>query len=109
MIVHDGSAMPYRNCIVENLHYYVDVLFDTLIDYYVIGMYRHSSIYKEIINSQINYRIALGQSNSKNRKFNSVSITQENAIALLFNNYHGNALKQATSDISDYSFAEICD
>ena len=30
MIVHDGSHFPYIDVIVQNLHYYVDSLIDTI-------------------------------------------------------------------------------
>jgi len=52
MIVHSGSYMPYRDMIVENLHFYVDVLMDTLIEYYHFGLLNHSSIYRKILSEE---------------------------------------------------------
>ena len=34
MIVHNGEYMPYLNVILGNLHYYIDAMFDLLIEYY---------------------------------------------------------------------------
>ena len=31
MIVHDGTSYPYLESIVENLHYYVDELFEFIL------------------------------------------------------------------------------
>jgi hypothetical protein len=95
MIVHNGSFMPYRDIIIENLHYYVDVLIDTLIEYYNMGINTHASIYKNILNEQANYQVSLGMPLNKKAKSNSISITAENALELIFNEYSGNPIKKA--------------
>ena len=80
MIVHNGSSMPYRDIIIENLHYYVDVLIDTLIEYYNIGITTHTSIYKNILNEQANYYVALGTPLSKKAKATVIQLTADNAL-----------------------------
>lgn len=95
MIVHNGSSMPYRDIIIENLHYYVDVLIDTLIEYYNIGIINHTSIYKNILNEQANYYVALGTPLNKKAKANSIQLTADNALELIFNEYSGNPIKKA--------------
>ena len=49
MIVHNGSYMPYRNLLVENLLFYVDSLLETLIQYYCMDYTDNDSIYRDII------------------------------------------------------------
>ena len=60
MIVHSGSYMPYLSIIIENFHFYVDVLFDTLIEYYHLGLLNHTSIYKDILSKETSYNAKLG-------------------------------------------------
>ena len=43
MIVHDGSHFPYIELVVQNLHFYVDNLIDT-INYYVGKGYKSLDI-----------------------------------------------------------------
>lgn len=95
MIVHNGSSMPYRDIIIENLHYYVDVLIDTLIEYYNIGITTHTSIYKNILNEQANYYVALGTPLSKKAKATVIQLTADNALEMIFNEYSGNPIKKA--------------
>lgn len=38
MIVHNGEHMPYLEIVLGNLHYYVDAMFDVLIEYYHMGI-----------------------------------------------------------------------
>lgn len=95
MIVHNGSSMPYIDIITENLHFYVDVLIETLIEYYNLGILNHSTIYKDILNSQAYYHLIMCGSFSKKGKIESKPITVENALELIFNNYSGNIVKKA--------------
>ena len=96
MIVHSGSYMPYRNMIVENLHFYVDVLLDTLIEYYHVGLLNHTSIYQNIISEETEHLIKLGVPiKNKNQKSDSIIFTDENALALILNNYSGSFIKKA--------------
>ena len=95
MIVHNGSSMPYRDIIIENLHYYVDVLIDTLIEYYNIGIITHTSIYKNILNEQANYYVTLGTPLNKKSKATAIQLTADNALEMIFNEYSGNPIKKA--------------
>ena len=94
MIVHSGAYMPYRDMIVENLHFYVDVLLDTLIEYYHIGLLNHASIYKNIYIEEIEYHVSLGIPLNGNGKQTVVAISEDNALKLIFNGYSGNAVKK---------------
>lgn len=95
MIVHNGSSMPYIDIIIENLHYYVDVLIDTLIEYYNIGIIAHTSIYRDILNGQANYYAALGTPLNKKSKAAAIQLTVDNALKMIFNDYSGNPIKKA--------------
>lgn len=99
MIVHNGSSMPYRDIIIENLHFYVDVLIETLIEYYNLGILNHSTIYKDILNSQVHYHLIMCGSLSKKGKVESKAITIENALDLIFNGYSGNVVKKTLNDV----------
>lgn len=101
MIVHNGSSLPYRTIIVENLHYYVDVLLDTLIEYYCLGISDHSNIFKDILHKQNNHCRLLGISMEKNGKNSTVLLTKENALRLIFNGYSGNVIKKTITQILD--------
>lgn len=95
MIVHNGSHMPYLNIIVENLHFYVDVLIDTLIEYYHMGLMNHLSIYKNIADDEMSHYIDLGVSLIGKKKQNQISLTADNALDLIFNGYSGNTIRKA--------------
>ena len=99
MIVHNGSSLPYRTIIVENLHYYVDTLLDTLIEYYCIGIREHSSIFKHIMHEQVNHYRLLGAPVAKNEKQQIVQLTKENALQLIFNGYSGNLIKKTVEKV----------
>lgn len=99
MIVHNGSFMPYRDIIIENLHYYVDVLIDTLIEYYNNDIISNSSIYKHLLNNQASYQVALGTPFNKKEKNRSIAITSDNAMELIFNKYSGNPIKRVVDDV----------
>lgn len=45
MIVHNGEHMPYLNIILGNLHYYIDAMFDILIEYYHLGIKRNQYVF----------------------------------------------------------------
>lgn len=45
MIVHSGEHMPYLNVILGNLHYYVDAMFDILIEYYHLGFEDNHNVF----------------------------------------------------------------
>ena len=95
MIVHNGAYMPYRDIIVENLHYYVDVLVDTLMEYYRIGFLNHASIYKNILSEEASHYVSLGMPINKKEKAKTIELTEDNALQLIFNGYNGNMVKKA--------------
>lgn len=99
MIVHSGSYMPYRNLIIENLHYYVDALLDTLIEYYNLGITNHQSIYRDISRQENSYLLKLGFDPKNKRKQKVVQITLENALDIIFNCYSGNIIKKAIDKV----------
>ena len=99
MIVHSGAYMPYRDMIVENLHFYVDVLLDTLIEYYHIGLLNHTSIYKNICIEEAEYYVSLGIPLNGNGKQTAIAISEDNALKLIFNGYSGNTVKKAISRV----------
>lgn len=98
MIVHSGSYMPYLSIIIENLHFYVDVLFDTLIEYYHLGLIKHTSIYKDILSKETSYYAKLGiniKSTKQKEKQQIIEINKQNALDLILNGYRGNTIKKA--------------
>lgn len=59
MIVHDGSHFPYIDLVVQNLHFYVDNLIDT-INYYVGKGYESLDIiYAKLSNKEFSYQMIL--------------------------------------------------
>lgn len=100
MIVHDGTSMSYRDIIVENLHFYVDALFDTIIEYYHLGMKNHASIYKDILNKELEHHHKLGMSlrNSK-KKQEVIALNETNVLDLVFNGYRGKRINRLITDI----------
>lgn len=60
MIVHNGKHMPYLQIILGNLHYYVDAMFDVLIEYYHIGIVRNQSVFYHIQKEELRYWQMLG-------------------------------------------------
>ena len=87
MIVHNGTFLPYLNTITENLHYYVDVLIDTLLEYYNLDFRDNNSIYRDIMTKEIQYQMTLGRKElSKNcSPKDGIDISKENVFELLFN------------------------
>ena len=99
MIVHDGSYMPYRDLLVENLHFYVDSLFETLIQYYLIGYLDNSSIYMDIMCKEIIHYQKLGLPiKNKKKKFTTFSFSETNALELIYNGFNGNFIKKAIEE-----------
>ena len=99
MIVHDGSYMPYRDLLVENLHFYVDSLFETLIQYYLIGYLDNSSIYMDIMCKEIIHYQKLGLPiKNKKEKFTTFSFSETNALELIYNGFNGNFIKKAIEE-----------
>lgn len=47
MIVHDGSHLPYINNIIENLHFYVDELFEYMITCFGNGVFNPNAIFSD--------------------------------------------------------------
>lgn len=101
MIVHNGSYMPYLDTITENLHYYVDILIDTLIDYYNFGFEDNNSIYKDIFNEETLYFMKLGCTDLTKKLTikDAVEITEENVFSLVFNDYFGNSTQKAIKEV----------
>lgn len=110
MIVHSGSYMPYLSIIIENLHYYVDVLFDTLIEYYHFGLVKHTSIYRDILSKETSYYAKLGiniKSTKSKEKQQVIPISKENALELILNGYSGNAVKKALNQVIEEQRNEV--
>lgn len=96
MIVHNGSYMPYVDVIAENLHFYVDELFDVLIEYYHNGIINNASIYKNIEVEEISYLRELGVQVTKPKSKQTVhAITEQNALGMIFNGYDGKVVQKA--------------
>ena len=111
MIVHNGSSMPYRDLLVENLHFYVDSLLETLMQYYLRGYRNNNNIYRDIMISENSHYLKLGLPIlNKKEKFNSKSFTEENVIELVYNGFNGNQLKKIIENIINDDPSEIdCD
>ena len=92
MIVHNGEHMPYLNIILGNLHYYVDAMFDALIEYYHMGIESNRIIFYAIEKEEMLYWKVLGL-DEKGRKIEGKEITEENYKKIIFNEYEGNAVK----------------
>ena len=92
MIVHNGEHMPYLNIILGNLHYYVDAMFDALIEYYHMGIESNRIIFYDIEKEEMLYWKVLGL-DEKGKKVEGKEITEENYKKIIFNEYEGNAVK----------------
>lgn len=66
MIVHDGSHFPYVDLVVQNLHFYIDSLIDT-VNYYVSEGYGSLDIvFAKLSHEEFDYLSMLDlQDNSK--------------------------------------------
>ncbi len=98
MIVHNGEHMPYLNIILENLHYYVDTMFDVLIEYYHMGIENNRIIFYDIEKDEMLYWGALGL-DEKGKKVDIKEITEENYKKIIFNEYEGNAVKNVVKQV----------
>ncbi len=59
MIVHDGSHFPYIDIIVQNIHYYVDTLVDTINLYAGKGYRSINTIYTALQQKEYRYILSL--------------------------------------------------
>ena len=59
MIVHDGSYFPYIGIIVQNLHYYIDCLIDTINFYAGKGYRSIEAIYTALQQQEYKYMLLL--------------------------------------------------
>lgn len=67
MIVHDGSHFPYIDLVVQNLHFYVDNLIDT-INYYVGKGYESLDIiYTMLSNKEFSYQMILEKTDASKK------------------------------------------
>lgn len=85
MIVHNGENMPYIDTILENLHYYVDVLIGNLFDYYKKGMFYNESIYQEARVLSICRKNLLVKEEKK--KIQYLTLDADNLIKYIFNKF----------------------
>ena len=92
MIVHSGEYMPYLNVILGNLHYYIDAMFDLLIEYYHLEIEHNHNIFYHAQKEEIQYWNCLGL-DDKGKKIVSREIDASNYAEIIFNNYEGNAIK----------------
>lgn len=92
MIVHNGKHMPYLNIILGNLHYYIDALFDLLIEYYHLGVEHNHNVFYHIQKEEMRHWCSLGL-DDKGKKIDSKEITASNYSDIIFNGYEGNAIK----------------
>lgn len=92
MIVHDGKHMPYLEIILGNLHYYVDSIFDVLIEYYQLGFENNKNIFFHIEREELVYYNRLGLDKS-GKSVAEKTIDSFNYKDLLFNGYEGNSVK----------------
>lgn len=106
MIVHNGEHMPYLNVILGNLHYYVDAMFDLLIEYYHLGIENNHNVFYHIQKAEMRHWNLLGL-DDKGRKIDPKEITATNYSSIIFNGYEGNAIKnivrQAIADMKKKS------
>ena len=82
MIVHDGSHFPYIDLIVQNLHFYIDALMDT-INFYVGKGY--TSL--EVIYALLNRKEFEYQKNLEKKDNNSLSINDDYVAIVLGDAY----------------------
>lgn len=92
MIVHNGEHMPYLNVVLGNLHYYIDTIFDVLIEHYHLEMQNNRIIFYDIEKEEMLYWEVLGL-DEKGKKIEAKEITEANYKKITFNEYEGNAVK----------------
>ena len=88
--------MPYLHVILGNLHYYLDAMFDVLIEYYHLGIDRNQSIFFHIQKEELRYWNILGL-DDKGKKISSVPISDLNLMEMVFNGYEGNTVKNSVN------------
>ena len=84
MIVHDGTHSPYINIIVQNLHFYVDTLIDTINAYANNGYTGIDTIYSAIQKEELDHLLILEEKIDKNTP---APITNNFSSIILGNNY----------------------
>ena len=84
MIVHDGTHFPYINIIVQNLHFYVDTLIDTINAYANNGYTSIDTIYSAIQKEELDHLLILEEKIDKNTP---APITNNFSSIILGNNY----------------------
>ena len=80
MIVHDGSHFPYIDVIVQNLHYYVDSLIDTINIYAGKGYTSIKTIYMALQQKEYRYLRSL----EKKEQDGSPQKIDEDFVAVIF-------------------------
>ncbi|MCM1495146.1 MAG: hypothetical protein NC089_05040 [Bacteroides sp.] len=98
MIVHSGKHMPYLDIILGNLHYYIDAMFDLLIEYYHLGIKKNQYIFYHVQKEEMRYWNILGL-DEKGRKITTQEITESNYSTIIFNDYEGNAIKNVVKEV----------
>lgn len=84
MIVHDGSHFPYIDLIVQNLHFYIDALMDTINFYVGKGYTSLEVIYALLNRKEFEYQIILEK---KDNNKNPLSINADFVTTVLGNAY----------------------
>lgn len=97
MIVHNGEHMPYLNIILGNLHYYIDAMFDLLIEYYHLGIKQNQYIFYHVQKTEMIHLNLLGL-DEKGKKIAPQTITESNYSTIIFNGYEGNAIKNVVRE-----------
>lgn len=97
MIVHNGEHMPYLDIILGNLHYYIDAMFDLLIEYYHLGINKNQYIFYRIQKEEVRYWNILGL-DEKGKKITPQEITELNYPTIIFNGYEGNVIKNVVKE-----------
>lgn len=69
MYVHDGDLFPYKDIIIQNLHYYVDVLIDTINDYINNGYNSTNTIYTLLLQKELRNLLELESVGNRNEKW----------------------------------------
>lgn len=69
MYVHDGTLFPYKDIIIQNLHYYVDVLIDTINEYINNGYNSTNTIYTLLLQKEFHNLLELESNGERNEKW----------------------------------------
>ena len=100
MIVHDGKHMPYLDIILGNLHYYIDALFEVLIEYYHIGITRNKTIFYDIAKEEMHHWELLGV-NDHGKITEVKEINEDNFKTIILNGYERNIVKNVVERIAN--------